>query len=284
MLSYLHAFHAGNFADVLKHTILIQILDYLNQKEKPYLYFDTHAGAGLFKLQAEESQKNCEYENGIGKLWKRNDLPPALLRYRDIVAAIQQLQDQPSEALTFYPGSPWFARYVSRDHDRMQLCELHPREFETLRKNMQGERRIKLFRENGFQRAIASMPPSSRRGMMLIDPPYEVKTDYQLVVDSVKECYKRFATGTYAIWYPVVKRDTIDKMLDAFKQSGIRNIQVFELGLSKDSPGRGMTSSGMLVINPPWTLKQTMETCLPYLAQTLGGKQGVYKIQQLVNE
>ncbi|MCF6299280.1 MAG: 23S rRNA (adenine(2030)-N(6))-methyltransferase RlmJ, partial [Thiomicrorhabdus sp.] len=146
------------------------------------------------------------------------------------------------------------------------------------------DRRIKQFHQDGFQTAIATMPPKERRGLVLIDPPYEVKQDYERVVEVLIASHKRFATGTYAIWYPVVKRSTIDKMLHALQHSGIRNIQVFELGLQADTSERGMTSSGMIVINPPWTLWQAMEESLPFLAKTLGGEKGVYRMKQLVAE
>ncbi|MCF6346261.1 MAG: 23S rRNA (adenine(2030)-N(6))-methyltransferase RlmJ, partial [Thiomicrorhabdus sp.] len=146
------------------------------------------------------------------------------------------------------------------------------------------DRRVKPFHQDGFQTAIATMPPKERRGLVLIDPPYEVKQDYDRVVEVLTACHKRFATGTYAIWYPVVKRNIIEQMLKQIQHCGIKNIQVFELGLQADTTERGMTSSGMIVINPPWTLWQAMETSLPFLAKQLGGEKGVYQIKQLVAE
>ena len=283
MLSYLHSYHAGNFADVLKHTALVHTLDYLAQKPKPSFYLDTHSGPGIYRLSDDEAQKNCEYKNGIAPLWLQENLPEAVERYKEVIQACNQL-DNDQNKLALYPGSPWISSFLTRSHDRLCLCELHPRESDTLKENFESDRRIKIFHEDGFQRAIAAMPPKERRGLVLIDPPYEVKQDYNRVVEVIQACHKRFATGTYAVWYPVVKRQTIDKMLNDLKATGIRNIQVFELGLQRDTTERGMTSSGMIFINPPWMLWKAMEESLPFLAKQLAGKDGIYKMQQLVAE
>ncbi|MDG6773598.1 23S rRNA (adenine(2030)-N(6))-methyltransferase RlmJ [Thiomicrorhabdus sp. ZW0627] len=284
MLSYLHSFHAGNFADVLKHTILVHTLNYLTVKPKPVFYLDTHSGPGGFSLDSDEAQKNCEYRNGIGLLWEQTGLPESVNDYVECVKEFHRQHQSNSETLSHYPGSPWFAAHLLREYDRLSLCELHPREQQTLLSNFKHDRRIKIFNKDGFQSAIGAMPPKERRGLVLIDPPYEVKTDYDRVVEVLIQCHKRFATGTYAIWYPVVKRKQIEKMLDSIKNSGIRNIQVFELGLQADTEERGMTSSGMILVNPPWTLMQEMQTALPFLAEKLAGKAGVYSIRQLVEE
>lgn len=283
MLSYLHSYHAGNFADVLKHTTLVHALDYLTQKPNPTFYLDTHSGPGIYSLADDEAQKNCEYKNGIAKLWNETNLPNAITRYKEVIEECNALESSNTE-LQLYPGSPWIAAHLLRDYDRLSLCELHPREQQTLSQNFKSDRRIKIFHQDGFQTAIGALPPKEKRGLVLIDPPYEIKQDYERVVEVLIAAHKRFATGSYAIWYPVVKRDQIDRMLRAIKNSGIRNIQLFELGLQADTVERGMTSSGMIWINPPWTLWKEMQLTLPYLAQKLGGKQGVYKMQQLVAE
>ncbi|HHT00167.1 MAG TPA: 23S rRNA (adenine(2030)-N(6))-methyltransferase RlmJ [Thiomicrospira sp.] len=284
MLSYLHSYHAGNFADVLKHTVLVHTLEYLMRKPAPIFYLDTHSGPGGFELNSKEAQKNCEYQNGIGKLWDENNLSASITKYVNCVKAFNQDNQNGLGELKFYPGSPWFASHLLREHDRLSLCELHPREQQTLSNNFKRDRRVNIFNKDGFQTAIGAMPPKERRGLVLIDPPYEVKSDYQRVVEVLIECHKRFATGIYAVWYPVVQRKQIDNMLKSIKQSGIKNIQVFELGLEADTQQRGMTSSGMVMINPPWTLMTEMKESLPYLANKLAGKHGVYKIQQLVDE
>ena len=154
-----------------------------------------------------------------------------------------------------------------------------------MRENFSGDRQIKMANSDGLQGLVANMPPKERRGFILIDPSYEVKTEYQEVVDTLIQAHKRFATGTYALWYPVVNRHTIDQMERELLQSGIRNIQLFELGIEADSAEKGMTSSGMIVINPPWTLQKEMQESLPFLAQTLGQNgEGFYRIETLVAE
>ncbi|BBP45218.1 ribosomal RNA large subunit methyltransferase J [Thiosulfatimonas sediminis] len=285
MLSYLHSYHAGNFADILKHLNLVHALEYLTQKPKPLTYFDSHAGAGVYRLQGSEAQKNQEFENGIGVIWDEDcSAYPSLALYKTLV---QELNAQEPAALNFYPGSPWLASQLLSAQDKLQLCELHPREQTLLQKNLGKDRRVKLFFKDGFQQAIASMPPPSRRGLLLMDPPYEDKQDYRKVVETLVACHKRFATGSFALWYPVVERKTIDRLWRDFKNSGVRNIQVFELGIAPDTLGRGMNGSGMLWINPPWTLFNEMQSTLPFLAEKLGSankNQGYYRCEQLVAE
>lgn len=278
MLSYRHAFHAGNFADVLKHLVEVEILRYLQQKEKPFVYLDTHAGAGLYSLQSDEAGKNAEYQNGIGALagcdW------PALQPYLQLV---QQLSERDGQT-QLYPGSPAIAQALLREQDRAQLYELHPQDVQTLQQLMRADRRVRVSHSDGFTGLLASVPPAERRGLILMDPPYEVKSDYDTVVSTLVKAHRRFATGIYALWYPVVERARIDRLEQALKASGIPRIQLFELGLGADTNERGMTSSGMVVINPPWTLKTTLDALLPQLAQRLGGAQGVWRSEELTGE
>lgn len=264
MLSYRHSFHAGNYADVLKHIVQLLILEALQQKEKGFLYLDTHAGAGLYSLQSFEAEKTAEFTEGIGYLWERDDLPEIVRHY------LQQVkQVNPKDKLNFYPGSPLLAANLLRPQDRAILTELHPSDYPLLRKNMQKFSNIQVKRENGFQQLKSALPPKERRGFVLIDPPYELKEDYQLVVEAIVEGYKRFATGTYAIWYPVVLRQQIKKMIHSFEATQIRKILQIELGIRPDSTQRGMTASGMIVINPPWKLESQMREILPYLSEVL---------------
>ncbi|WP_435235628.1 23S rRNA (adenine(2030)-N(6))-methyltransferase RlmJ [Psychromonas sp. PT13] len=280
MLSYRHSFHAGNFADVLKHTVSTSILNYMLKKDKPFCYLDTHSGCGAYSLDSNEALKTNEFLNGIGPLWGRTDLPDPVADYLEQVTEFNAQSE-----LNFYPGSPSIALQMLRDQDRMFLFELHPNEFTNMRENFSGNRQIKMANSDGLKGLIANMPPKERRGFVLIDPSYEIKTEYQQVVDTLIKAHKRFATGTYALWYPVVDRQTISTMERELVQSGIKNIQLFELGLSKDSMEKGMTSTGMIVINPPWTLKADMEASLPFLANTLGMRgEGFYRIETLVEE
>lgn len=280
MLSYRHGFHAGNFADVLKHTVLIHTLDYMMQKEKALRIIDTHAGAGVYKLSGAQAQKNREYENGIGRLWSMANVPTAVAHYLNAVRKLNE-RDQ----LQIYPGSPLFTQTLMREQDRLFLHELHPSDFQFLRDCMRDDKRIKVLNEDGFASMQALLPPPDRRALVLLDPSYEVKSDYQHLVKQVIQAHKRFATGTFLIWYPVVLRQRINEMELALQKSGIKNIQLMELGLQTDNPEFGMTSSGMIVINPPWTLWSAMEEALPWLADELGENgQGFYRLEQLVAE
>jgi len=283
MLSYLHSFHAGNFADVLKHSISVHILEYMNQKPKPFFYLDTHSGTGGFALNADEAQKTQEYLGGIGQLWNLSqtefdNLPGLVKNYVELVKGFNQ-----DHNLQTYPGSPWFAKALMREHDRLSLFELHPREFKSLLTNIRGDRRIKAFQKDGFHACLSQLPPKERRGYVLMDPPYEVKQDYKTATESLIKAHKKFATGTYALWYPVVDRYRIDEIEKTFIKSGIKNIQLFELGVKADNK-KGMTSSGMIIINPPWTLMQQAKQALPDLANKLASKNGRYRCIQLVDE
>ncbi|MGL5163689.1 MAG: 23S rRNA (adenine(2030)-N(6))-methyltransferase RlmJ, partial [Plesiomonas shigelloides] len=260
MLSYRHSFHAGNHADVLKHTVQALIIDALKQKDKPFVYLDTHSGAGRYYLKSDHSEKTGEYLEGIGRIWQRDDIPELLQPYLSAVKAVNR-----GPQLFYYPGSPLIAQHLLRDHDRLLLTELHPTDFPLLRHEFREDPRASTKRGDGYQQLKSQLPPKERRGLVLIDPPYELKDDYQQVVTAITEGYKRFATGTYAIWYPVVLRQTIKRMLRDLEATGIRRILQIELGVRPDSDQRGMTASGMIVINPPWKLESQMQELLPWL-------------------
>jgi 23S rRNA (adenine2030-N6)-methyltransferase len=278
VLSYRHSFHAGNFADVLKHIVLVEILQYLKRKDGAFDYIDTHAGAGLFDLRSAHAEKLSEHLNGIARL-KPADWPE-LAAYFDTVSCFNR-----DGALNYYPGSPMIAQRMMRPQDHASLFELHPTDFGLLEQNMHRERRVKVMREDGLKGLLRLLPPRSRRAVVLIDPSYEVKTEYEQVVATLKQAHKKFATGTYAIWYPVVDRHRVNDFVEQIHNSGIRNIQLFELAISADSTARGMTASGMIVINPPWTLLQSMSELLPRLVQFLGcGAGAAYRATVLVNE
>ncbi|UCQ11483.1 23S rRNA (adenine(2030)-N(6))-methyltransferase RlmJ [Edwardsiella tarda] len=264
MLSYRHSFHAGNHADVLKHTVQSLIIEALKEKEKPFLYLDTHAGAGRYLLSGEHAEKTGEYLEGIARLWQQDDLPAELEPYMMAVRHFNR-----SGQLRYYPGSPLIARQLLREQDRLHLSELHPSDFPLLRAEFQKDERARVVRENGYQQLKSQLPPASRRGLILIDPPYELKSDYQDVVKGIQEGYKRFATGTYALWYPVVLRQNIKRLVHTLEESGIRRILQIELAVRPDSDQRGMTASGMIVINPPWKLEGQMRSVLPWLHQVL---------------
>ncbi|HGF7371189.1 TPA: 23S rRNA (adenine(2030)-N(6))-methyltransferase RlmJ [Vibrio cholerae] len=279
MLSYRHSFHAGNHADVLKHIVQSLILNSLQQKEKPFVYHDTHSGVGRYDLTHEWSEKTGEYKQGIARVWQQDRIPAELDSYLD---AIRQLNQ--GETLRYYPGSPRVARAHLREQDRMVLTELHPSDYPLLEQEFHRDRQVSIYKEDGFARLKASLPPQERRGLVLIDPPYELAKEYGDVVRAIAQSYKRWATGIYAIWYPVVNRCDIDDMLEGLQGLEIRKILQIELGVAPDTNERGMTASGMIVINPPWTLESQMQTILPFLKQAIAPATGHYKVEWVVPE
>lgn len=265
MLSYRHAFHAGNHADVLKHFIEVQLLRYLAQKEKPYWYIDTHAGAGCYQLDSGYATQNAEYKSGIARLWARDDLPAALADY---VAQVKHIN--PGGPLNLYPGSPLLARPLLRAQDKMRLFELHPADSALLQKNFSGRGTL-VQSADGFSALKALLPPPTRRALVLIDPPYEDKQDYQRVVSALNEGLKRFSSGVYAVWYPQLQRTDAQQLPEQLKKLPVKswlNVALSVQGLSED--GFGMYGSGMFVLNPPWNLHAVLQEVMPYLLTHLG--------------
>lgn len=279
MLSYRHSFHAGNHADVLKHLTEVAILDYLLQKDKPLCYHDTHAGAGLYSLQSSQAQKTAEYTEGIGKLWHYQPQSPLLGKYLDLVKQLN-----PDGELNFYPGSPKIAAMLLRAGDQLQATELHPSDFPLLQSQFLQRRLTRIENIDAFAGIKAMLPPLVKRGLVLIDPPYELKTEYQDLIKGLQEAYKRFPQATYAIWYPVIERSSIEAFIAAIVATGIKNQLRIEFNLHADSPGHGMTGSGMLVINPPYTLAQSLAPALSEVQQQLGNPASHYQIMQIVGE
>lgn len=268
MLSYRHAFHAGNHADVLKHFVFAQTLDYFNQKDKPYWVIDTHAGAGMYALASEFAQKNAEFETGIARLLAAKDLPKPLQNFVEIIKKFNQ-----NNALSFYPGSPKIAEDYLRADDKLRLFELHPNDVKLLAENFQEKntklRQTKIDRQDGFTGIKACLPPPTKRAVVLIDPPYELKTDYQAVVDCIQDSLKRFATGTYLVWYPLLQRPEPSAMLQALIALNTDYLQVEMCVQAPSIEGFGMHGSGMFVINPPYTLPKVLEDTLPVLTKIL---------------
>lgn len=281
MLSYRHAFHAGNHADVLKHTVVVQLLRYLGKKDKAYWYIDTHAGAGAYSLQEGYATKTAEYETGIAKLWNRRDLPEALADYVGEVAALNA-----DGELRYYPGSPYLAWRLMREQDRMRLFELHSTEIEVLRHNFrEAGRRVMMFAGDGFEGIKALLPPAPRRALVLVDPSFEDKRDYTRTLNCVEECLKRFATGTYAIWYPQVTRPESQRFPEQLKRLQGTNWLHATLTVSRPpEDGFGLYGSGMFVLNPPYTLAATMKETLPWLVKALGQDDNAqFKLEHRMN-
>lgn len=289
MFSYRHAFHAGNHADVLKHMVLIQLLQYLNQKETPYMVIDTHAGAGTYLLDSEYATKSGEADSGIGQLWESQDTPEIVTEYLDQIRELN-----PSGRLRHYPGSPFLAEHIMREQDRLRLFEMHPTDVRQLQENFRKlishkvangvelparGKRVMIQRADGYGGLKALLPPPSRRALVLIDPSYEDKDDYRKVRVAVDEAQKRFATGTYAVWYPALARLEAQQLPERLKRCAASDWLHVVLSVSGYAEGQGLHSSGMFIINPPWTLKAKLEQALPWLANVLGQGSGSFLVQ-----
>lgn len=283
MLAYRHLFHAGNHADVVKHLVLVQALNYLGQKDKPWWYVDTHAGAGWYDLESAVARKNAEWKTGIDRLWGRQDAPGPVAEYLTLVRELN-----PDGQLRIYPGSPWLASRLAREEDRLKLFELHATDVERLRQAFAGtERQIRIEASDGFAGMRAVLPPAPRRALVLIDPPYEVKEDYRRVVEALDEGLRRFAVGVYVLWYPLVARPEVPRLLDRLKASRLKSLGVTHwLHLTfkvRATPvdGLGLTGSGLLVINPPWVLAERLREALPWLVKVLGqDESAAYQLQE----
>jgi 23S rRNA (adenine2030-N6)-methyltransferase len=265
MLSYRHAFHAGNHADVLKHCVLVQLLDYLTQKEKPLWFFDTHAGAGEYRLDERYAQTRAEYRTGIEKILASETLPAPVQAYAELVRALN-----PSGGFRLYPGSPRIALQMLRAQDRLRLFELHPTESKNLQQfcHAAGARAHATIGD-GFSNLLPLLPPPSRRGLILIDPSYEDKQDYKRVIATVKAALARFASGCYLVWYPHVAWSESRRLADSVIRLCKGNWLHASLTVSEPL-AVGLYGSGVVVINPPHTLGDTLQAVLPWLASTLG--------------
>jgi 23S rRNA (adenine2030-N6)-methyltransferase len=293
MFSYRHAFHAGNHADVLKHTVLIAALDHLLEKEAPLTVVDTHAGAGLYRLDGDYADTSGEAAQGVLRLVGAPStgaaagatpaaVPPvadAIARYLEVIAAFN-----PKGGARVYPGSPFIVQHLLRDQDKLKLFELHPTDARTLDANiaqLEAGRRIAVLREDGFGSATKFLPPPSRRALVLCDPSYEIKSDYARVLDFVAETLKRFATGTYAVWYPIIPRPEAHDLPRRLKTMATKagkpwlhatlTVKSSRIVTAPTGETRrpGLPASGMFLINPPHTLKAKLATALPQLVERL---------------
>ena len=277
MLAYRHAFHAGNHADVLKHTVLTLVLRHMNQKDRPYRLVDTHAGAGGYSLEGHFAQKKGEFEQGVLRLWDRNDLPPAVADYMQLVRRFN-----PEGMLEQYPGSPAFAHMLLRAQDQLRMFELHPTDHRILQSYIGDLKGAEVFDTDGFDGLKGQVPPSSRRAVVLMDPSYEGHRDYGKVVTSLREAISRFAGGVYVIWYPQVSKleaAQLPKRLEGLAPKGWLHARLTVQ--QPDQQGFGLAGSGVFVINPPFTLHNELLTVLPYLTDTLGQYDGAhYSLEQ----
>ena len=279
MLSYRHAFHAGNFADVLKHIVLTAALQAMLRKPTPLVYLDTHAGAGRYTLDAGTTGGRSEAQEGIGRVLTARLPPLSVTAYLEQVRALN-----PPGRLQRYPGSPALASALLRDQDRMLLHELHPADHAALASLLGARPRCKIQRSDGLAALKSALPPLERRGLVLIDPPYELTEEYREVPAALKAGLRRFANGVYLLWYPRLSPDIAVPMLDTLAATLTRPTLQLELSLGPPGDRPGMDACGMLIVNPPYGLADTMSEVLPWLADELGRPGGGSRVDWLIPE
>jgi 23S rRNA (adenine2030-N6)-methyltransferase len=281
MFSYRHAFHAGNHADVLKHTTLIALLTHLTEKDAALTVIDTHAGAGLYRLDSEFAQTSGEAAAGVQRLFEvpQAELAPALTAYLELIAGFNR-----GGSHKVYPGSPFIIQRLLRPHDRLKLFEMHPTDVRTLAANvaqLEAGRQVAVLREDGFEGLKKFLPPPARRALVLCDPSYEIKSDYARVPAVVADALKRFATGCYAVWYPVIPRPEAHDLPRRLKTLATKagkpwlhaSLTVKSTKISTSAAAQtaktGLPASGIFIINPPFTLKPALQAALPQMVQWL---------------
>ncbi|OHD17869.1 MAG: hypothetical protein A2Y38_06075 [Spirochaetes bacterium GWB1_59_5] len=271
MLSYRHGFHAGNHADVLKHIVLMDCIRRLLKKDAPLLYADTHAGAGSYLLREGYAAMNEEWAGGIERLAA---LAPADAMPEVLPAAAAEYMALVRRCAPAYPGSPMLAARLLRPQDRLALFELHPSDFLPLSALFAGDNRVQTRNSDGFAGLNGVLPPISRRGLIFIDPSYELAADYDRVVEAVEKALRRFSNGVYLVWYPLLEREEARRLPNRLVQLTDKSIEL-KLRVRASLPGeRGMSGSGLVVLNPPWQLKEMLDELLPWLTRALGEGEG----------
>ena len=273
MLSYRHSYHAGNFADVLKHLVQVSVLDHLLLKDKPFVVHDTHGGAGVYEVASEHMQKTGEYQEGIARLYGASTGLPAINRYLNLVGRFSR-----PGGLSHYPGSPAISAALLRDQDRLQVTELHSTDAALLEAHFRGDRRVRIYKQDAWAGVKALLPAAHKRGLVLVDPSYELSGDDRATVAGVREAVKRFNTGCFVVWYPMLQRRRADYLARGLMGLADKHLRV-ELNVLNDGAARGMTGSGLVVLNPPWTLAGQMEEALPFLHGKLSQGGGGYRLE-----
>ncbi|MFB2551162.1 23S rRNA (adenine(2030)-N(6))-methyltransferase RlmJ [Ensifer soli] len=266
-MNYRHAYHAGNFADVLKHAVLARLVTYLRQKDKAFRVLDTHAGTGLYDLSSEEAQKTGEWRDGIGRLMATPmpaEIAALLDPYLSVIRALN-----PDGALRFYPGSPKLCRALMRRQDRLSAMELHPDDQDVLHRLFDGDIQTRVTALDGWLALGAHLPPKEKRGLVLVDPPFEIEGEYDRLVEGLAKGWRRFPGGTYCLWYPLKRGAPIAAFHERLKALEIPKMLCIELSVMSDRETTGLNGSGLIVVNPPFTLKDEMKRLLPALKQVL---------------
>jgi 23S rRNA (adenine2030-N6)-methyltransferase len=262
MLSYRHGFHAGNAADVIKHFILLYVLDYLKKKDKNFVFIDAHAGAGKYLISDPYMQKNKEYLLGITKIFKIKNNEIFLKNYLDLIKILN-----PNSKIEVYPGSSWLAAQSLRQNDRLHFFELHSNEFLNLNNNFKDDSRITIEKEDCYQKLIKIIPQKEKRAVILIDPSYELKDEYDKVTKLVSSCYKKFPLGIYIIWYPVLKNKKSEGFVKNFLELSFKNLTHIEM--VTDKTNKGMQGSGLFIINTPYSIVKDVSPSLDLLFNNL---------------
>lgn len=280
MLSYRHHFHAGNFADVMKHAVLTMLVQSLQHKDKGFCYFDTHAGAGRYDLQTSEAQKTLEYKTGIARLYDLQSVPKSVNGYLNVVRQLNNFTK-----LRFYPGSPRLVRSLLRPQDRMALLELHPTDVRLLAEEFANDKQVTVYHQDGYEGLKAYLPPAERRGLVLIDPAFELKTEWTSLVEGLKEGWQRWPTGMYALWYPIQERVAVKRFYRQLAQTGIPKILATELCIYPDDTAKNLNGSGMVIVNPPYQMDAQLRTMLRWLWEVLAvDGQGGARVEWLAPE
>jgi 23S rRNA (adenine2030-N6)-methyltransferase len=281
-MNYRHAFHAGSFADVLKHAVLVRILLHLRAKPAPFRVIDTHAGAGLYDLAGAEAGRSPEWRAGIGRLVGATiaERPRALLApYLDAVAALNG-----ADKLTTYPGSPALVRSFLRPQDRLVACELEPNAAAALNRYLGRDPRCKAVAIDGWTALNAYVPPKERRGLVLVDPPFEEASEFARLAHALEAAHRKWAGGSYLLWYPIKEREGPDALARRLRRGGMTKILRIEFSLGGPREGARLAACGLILVNPPWTLAGELEILLPELAAVLGGGGGGGRVDWLAGE
>ncbi|MEO1987524.1 MAG: 23S rRNA (adenine(2030)-N(6))-methyltransferase RlmJ [Martelella sp.] len=270
-MNYRHIYHAGNFADVLKHAVLVNVIRYFERKEAAFRVLDTHAGIGQYDLSRGEAEKTGEWRDGIGRLLDA-DLPekvaPLLRSYLDCVRVLNP-EIGPDGGIKSYPGSPRLARMLLRKQDRLSLMELHPADYETLHAAFDGDYQVRATHLDGWLALAGHLPPKERRGIVLVDPPFEEPGEFDRLADGLAKAHRRFATGTYLLWYPIKKGAPVAAFHQKLKELAIPKMLCAELVVRSERDTEGLAGSGLVIVNPPYTLAGELDILLPYLKTCL---------------
>lgn len=271
-MNYRHAYHAGNFSDVVKHVVVTRIVEYLKRKDAAFRVIDTHAGVGCYDLGGEEAGKTGEWQAGIGRLMDA----PLPAEAADMIAPYLAVVrgENPDGELTVYPGSPLLVRRLLRRQDRLSAIELHPDDAEALAQLFAGDHQVRVIHLDGWLALGAHLPPKEKRGLVLVDPPFEKEGEFDRLVEGLQKAHRRFPGGTYALWYPVKDRHAVAGFHAALEETSIRKILKLEVTVRAPSPEDRLDGSGMIVVNPPFTLEAEMRTLLPLLADILADAPG----------